>query len=138
MESPTGRGIRVDEKGDGHYGAPRGDHRHHGIDFLCDEFAPVGMPIDKGRWVRNVQAYSSTAKYKGVVIEGFHDGDRVYVKLLYMEPKMLAGVWYRRGDVIGEAQDISKKMGGGKAHVHMEVYKRYDFQTDMNMDGLDE
>ena len=54
MINPTGKGIRSDAAGDGHYGAKRGHRLHFGLDLLCDPYQPIKAPVG-GRISREIQ-----------------------------------------------------------------------------------
>ena len=118
MISPTGKGCRgQDAWGSGHYLAPRGERLHDGRDYICEPGQEVVSPIH-GQVVREARPYS-TGKYGGVLIQG----PRIAVKMLYFElDKSLIGHMVEQGQVIGTAQDISKKgYPGMTPHVHLEI-----------------
>lgn len=122
MITPTGLWIRSDSRGDGHFGAPRGEKTHHGVDFLCTPAQPVIMPIDVGKIIRVVWPYKVDGKYMGCLISGWDEAaGEVEVKLMYMVPFSFAGEPQLRGTVIGYAQDVSEMYGEDMMpHIHME------------------
>jgi hypothetical protein len=125
MISPTGLGIRSDAAGDGHFGAPRGDNTHKGVDFLTLPGQPVIMPISFGRIKRVAWPYKVNGDYRGIEIEGYDRGaGDVVIKMFYLVPFQL-GSAIAEGTVIGYAQDISVKYGGDpmQPHIHLEFRK---------------
>lgn len=120
MISPTGKGIRIsDALGMGRYGAPRGDRRHLGTDYVCTPGQNVVAPI-AGIVEREARPYVE-GHYSGVLISARH----MSVKMFYFKPKPgIIGKAVVQGDTIGTAQDISKKKKDYKGmipHVHLEI-----------------
>lgn len=116
----TGKGIRVDPAGDGHYGSARGDRLHNGEDYLCDEGqvvrAPFNMLIER---VANPSANKplSGIKWKYGKSEG---------KIFYFEPKLsLVGTMVNKGTIIGTAQSCSFHYGDPAMldHIHFQIDK---------------
>ena len=66
--SPTGLGMRNDNKGAGFFGAPRDGRKHAGYDFLCVPWQNVFCPIDDAQIVRIARPYE-TFDYSGAIIE---------------------------------------------------------------------
>lgn len=115
MISPTGKGIRSDGAGDGRYGTARGDKIHKGTDYLCEPGQPVYSPIT-GTIIREARPYTE-GPYSGLLIQGKHCS----VKLFYLKPGVTSGP-VKQGQVIGIAQDISKKHGDNMTpHIHLEI-----------------
>ena len=114
--------VRMDAKGDGHFGSSRKGHVHQGVDLLVNEGDPVASPID-GRIVRYSSAYQDTAVYRNIVIHG----EGIEVKIMYatLAPGLHIGDPVRRGQLVGEAQAVSRKYGGPpmKDHLHVEARK---------------
>ena len=118
MISPTGKGIRNDSKGAGHYGAPRGNRKHRGTDYLCEPGQFVLSPIF-GKIERIAYPYADKS-YSGIVIRGKH----LTVKMFYLNPTALIGNFVRAGGVVGSAADISKRKDSYKGmlpHIHLEI-----------------
>lgn len=124
MISPTGKGCRgKDDWGSGHYLAPRGNGKlHNGRDYACTPGQEVVAPIH-GQVVRESRPYRGR-RYSGVIIQG----PRIAVQLFYLEPdRALIGLMVEQGQVIGVAQDISKKAPrrgkypGMVPHIHLRV-----------------
>lgn len=111
--------IRVDSMGDGHFGSSRGNRLHNGVDFVCTPGESVFSPIE-GKVVRISNAYSDDPNYLNIVLQN----SEFLVKLMYVKPKVIAGVTVKKGDVIGVAQAINKKYGSSMInHIHFEVWK---------------
>lgn len=127
--SPTGKGVRVDDAGDGHFGAPRSKtktvngvkknfpYKHRGTDFTGTPGQTVWAPID-GYVVRNWYPYASDLTWRGCVIEG-----EVFTIIVgYVEVNQdLIGRFVHQRQVIGTLQDIGLRYPGAHAHVHMEI-----------------
>lgn len=111
--------IRVDAKGDGHFGTGRAGHTHQGVDLVVTPGSVVTSPIT-GRVVRITHAYPNDANYLGVVLQG----EGLEVKVFYITPELYVapGVPIGRGDAIGIAQNIAAKYGPPMIpHIHVEV-----------------
>lgn len=128
MFNPTGRQIRTDSRGSGHYGSSRGAGKmHKGTDFICEPGQEVRAPIS-GHIVRIAKPYGRNSQgslehalpeYSGVLIQN----ETMAVKMFYFEPlAVLIGKRVKAGNIIGTAQDISEKYGPGmKPHIHVQV-----------------
>ncbi|MFZ7126998.1 MAG: hypothetical protein ACOWWM_12675 [Desulfobacterales bacterium] len=120
MISPTGQRVRQKDKwGSGAYGARRdgGSRMHRGTDYICHPGQPVVCPIDQALVVREARPYAG-GSYSGVLLRA----KRIEIKLFYLEPLLdLYGRTVRMGDVIGHAQDISRKYPGIIPHVHLQI-----------------
>ena len=114
--NPTGKGIRSDSAGDGHWQANRGDRRHKGIDLLCDPGQDILSPI-KGFVMRVAYPYGDDSSWKGIVIQG----DWCRIKMYYLDPFVRIGRQVTQGEPIGKAQNISLRYGDKmRPHVHLE------------------
>ena len=116
--SPTGKSIRADPAGDGHYGSKRGDRIHLGTDFICTPGQTVHSPA-KATVLRISYPYKGDVNYSGI----FLDAGWCYIKIFYFEPFVGKGVELYRGQPMGIAQDISLKYPGQGMvpHVHLEL-----------------
>lgn len=111
--------VRMDRKGNGHFGSGRAGHVHQGVDLQVTEGEAVAAPID-GRIVRYSAAYRDDPTYRNIVIHG----EGVEVKIMYatLAPGVELGDIVKRGDVVGVAQAISRKYGPPmKDHLHVEA-----------------
>ena len=114
--NPTGKGIRSDSAGDGHWQAMRGGRRHKGVDFLCDPGQDVLAPI-KGFILRTAHPYGDDLSWKGIVIQG----DWCRIKMYYLDPFVRIGRQVVQGESIGKAQNISLRYSEGmRPHIHLE------------------
>ena len=116
--------IRVDGKGDGHYGASRdgGSRGHNGVDLLVTKGQPVFAPF-AGTITKQAYPYSDDRKYTGVHLTR---PDGLKIKVFYMLPKPgIIGKAVNAGEEIGRAQAISEKYGAPmKDHIHVEVWNK--------------
>ena len=112
----------VDAYGSGAYQAPRGLHRHHGIDYAClpgsEILSPVNGKVTKLGW-----PYSqSNFRYVEVTYS-----DKSYrARFFYIEPLVKVGDQINKGDPLGISQDLSTRFvktsnGGMVNHIHTEV-----------------
>jgi len=125
--SPTGKGLRrQDSHGSGVYGASRlgndkwGERKYHrGNDFLCEPGQDIVCPIFGARILRVANPYADDQNYSGLFIRNAH----MAIYLFYIQPDMsLIGEHVHLFDVIGTAQDISKKYSPGmQPHVHLQI-----------------
>lgn len=117
--SPTGKGIRNDRAGLGHYHAARGLRLHKGMDFLCDPGQNVICPLASAEVIRLAYPYPDQG-YEGLLIRS----PSLTIKIFYLIPaddilhKILS-----QGDLIGTAQDITKRYNDHRMlpHIHMQI-----------------
>ena len=116
--NPTGRTVRNDKAGAGFYNAPRGNRLHKGVDFVADPGQFVLSPIS-GKVVRGARPYADSAEWLGVLIEG----NQIGIMMFYLKPfDELKGMYVSAGQVIGIAQDISRRYGEDcTPHIHLQV-----------------
>lgn len=122
--NPTGGAICNDPRGSGYFRARR-KHKdssiyyHKGVDFLLPSGPGQNIisPVS-GVLSRIVQVYIDTKEYTGWEIKN----DDICIKLFYVIPThSMSGIVAHQGEVIGTAQDISKRYPGKFPHVHMEI-----------------
>jgi murein DD-endopeptidase MepM/ murein hydrolase activator NlpD len=117
--------MRNDAMGLGHFGAPRGDRTHKGLDIIAAPGATVRAPL-AGVVKRIGYVYAGNFDFQFVEIEG-DNGD--LARVMYVTP--LPGIVRRavnRGDAIGTAQPIAAHHGGGMInHVHLELKRSGNF-----------
>ncbi len=113
--NPTGKGIRNDKAGLGHYGAPRGRRKHDGVDLMCNVGQDILMPVD-GIITRVSMPYADDDRWLGAYIVN----PRIEIKMWYFVPTLL-GMKLKAGTVIGTAQDIGIKYEGVTPHIHFRV-----------------
>lgn len=115
MISPTGLGIRNDEMGQGHWGAPRGDRIHKGVDFKSvsgqEVIAPFDLTIE--RISRPNVSYLSGIAFKNEYSKG---------NMWYFTPDVsLIGKEVKQGEVIGHAQALREYYGPKMTnHIHFQ------------------
>lgn len=115
-----------DPRGCGHFGAPRGSRTHAGLDIIAIPGETIFSPIT-GTVTRFPFAYGDDLSFTGIEIKN----DVFDVKIFYLKPTVLANTKVKKGQVIGMAQNIAKKHGGGmKNHVHIEVRNKLGILID--------
>jgi len=120
MISPTGKGIRVDSEGDGHYGASRGTRRHNGIDYICEPGQAIKAPFSM--LIVRIAKPKAGSDLSGIEWQR----GRSTGKLFYFKPDInLIDKAVKEGDVIGYAQSVSEAYGlpGMTDHTHFSVDK---------------
>jgi murein DD-endopeptidase MepM/ murein hydrolase activator NlpD len=113
--------VRNDPAGSGEFGASRGDRKHKGVDFVVEPGQPIHSPIE-GYVSRIAYPYDS-AEFKGLEILN----DNLNLKVFYLTPlEGIVGQNVSAGDVIGYAQDITRKYPtqGMTPHIHVGITKR--------------
>ena len=105
-----------DVKGCGHFGASRGDRKHNGLDIVTIAGEPIYAPVS-GKVVRHSFPYSDDLKYTGLLLEN----SDLKIHIWYFKPIVSAGTTVKAGDILGYAQDLTKKYKGITNHVHLEV-----------------
>lgn len=113
------RSRSTDRYGSGQFnaGRVRGGKRHHhqGLDIVAKAKEQILSPID-GDITREAIPY---APFTGLVIRGTGTYLGYEVKLFYVQGYRSGPVI--KGEVIGRAEDLTKKYPGITNHVHMEV-----------------
>ena len=112
------RSRRSDRWGSGQFGAPRGRRTHAGIDIEAFAGEQVMSPID-GNVLREALPYPNDTTYRGVLIVGTGEWAGYEVKIFYVLGHFCGTV--HAGDVIGTAQDLSRKYPGITNHIHLQV-----------------
>lgn len=107
-----------DDGGCGEFGASRGTRKHLGLDIACIPDEGVVTPFD-GKVIRTIDPYGD-GQYSGLKIkttQGF------VLNVMYMDPIAdVVGATVRKGDLLGYAQDVSKRYTSGvKPHLHVEI-----------------
>lgn len=106
--------------GCGHYGAPRGDRLHRGVDKVADVDEYIHTPI-KGKVSKLGYCYSDDLSFRYVQIT---DANHFNHRFMYVYPLVEVNDMLDVGDIIGNCQDIAGKWGGGmKNHIHYEIKK---------------
>ncbi len=129
LVNPSGRGMRNDAGGLGHYGAPRGNRLHRGLDLQTIDGQDIVSPID-GRAINSSWVNSRGITIPTIVIIptaknlGFNN-----LQLLYAGP--VGGGWreVKAGEVIGKALNM-QSLGyppsvGPHVHVQMRMNGRW-------------
>ena len=124
MINSTGGSIRNDRGGSGHFGAPRKKeidgrivrYRHRGTDYVCIPGQEIWMPFT-----------AVIIRFKNPY-EGFHGilfrGKGIVGTLFYVDvTQELIGREMKEGEIIGKAEDISKRYDLVTPHVHFQIDK---------------
>ena len=126
LASPTGKGIRNDSKGLGHYGAPRTHGAHKGLDFQSVDGQDIISPID-GK-VRNFYGVSSGYPMLQIYPSDPNIGFD-YIEILYVNAPSGTQSWVLRdisaGATIGTAANL-QGLGysqGVTPHIHLQIWK---------------
>jgi hypothetical protein len=110
--------IRMDEMGDGHFGASRGARIHRGTDYLTTPGDPVFMTLKGARVKREIIPYFDCPTLTGVVLAN----EQCINILFYVEPiQSLIGKEVSQGQLIGHSQDVRTRYGDKMLpHIHSE------------------
>lgn len=106
-----------DSGGCGEFGASRGDRKHLGLDIACFPDEGVVTPFD-GEVIRTIDPYGD-GKYSGLKI---NTTNGFILNIMYLDPIDIVGTTVNKGDLVGYAQDVSKRYSSGvKPHLHVEI-----------------
>ncbi|MCP4607707.1 MAG: hypothetical protein GY845_03180 [Planctomycetes bacterium] len=119
MISPTGKPIRNDSAGLGHYGAKRSGNRlHHGTDYLAIAGQPIVAPFDMvlSRYSNPSSKFPLESGVKWVTPSGSG-------KMFYFVPiPKLIGTFVSKAEVIGIAIDLATYYGSDvSSHIHFQI-----------------
>lgn len=124
MINSTGGSIRNDRGGSGVFGASRKKeidgrtvrYRHRGVDYVCIPGQEVWMPFT-AVIIRQKNPYEG---YHGILFRG----KGIVGTLFYVDVAQdLIGKEMKEGEIIGRAEDISKKYSLVTPHVHFQIDK---------------
>ena len=111
----------TDEQGQGHYGAPRGNRTHKGIDIITDKGKPI-YSLESGVVTKIGYPYNPNDEKKGHLrYIQITDGDGYRLRYFYVDPYLTVGQQVTAGDVVGEAQGLTAIYPGIIDHIHFEV-----------------
>jgi murein DD-endopeptidase MepM/ murein hydrolase activator NlpD len=118
----TDRPVRNDRAGAGTFGASRagGTRSHKGKDYVAELGEPINSPV-VGKVTKIGYPYASDLSYRYVQVTDLDGNDH---RMFYVspDPSIEVGSTVGKGDVIGKAQDVAAKHGGGMInHVHYEI-----------------
>ncbi len=118
---PTQRGT--DSWGSGWYLAPRGNHRHHGIDLGAYPGMPILSVVD-GVYNKLGYPYNPSDSKRGHLrYVQVADSSGRHFRYFYVtpDPRLRLGGEIEAGDVIGYAQGLQRVYPGITDHIHFEV-----------------
>jgi len=104
-----------DQQGAGHYGAPRGNRKHRGIDYACEPGSLVFSPI-AGLVTKLGYPYSHDLSFRYVEIS---DSNGIRHRVFYVYPTVIVGDFVTKSDTIGASQKLPYE--GITQHCHYEV-----------------
>lgn len=119
MISPTGKEIRSDSEGDGHYNARRsGGKKHKGTDYLAIAGQPIVAPFDMvlERYSRPSSRFPKESGVAWYTPSGSG-------KIFYFVPlPKLVGTFVTKATVIGIAIDLKTYYGPNMdSHIHFQI-----------------
>jgi len=107
-----------DNFGQGHFGAPRGNRTHNGIDFNCCTGSAVLAPAS-GKITKIGYPYGDDLSFRYVQIE---TTEELNVRVFYISPSVKVGdIVLKERSEIGISQELGKRYSGISEHVHLEV-----------------
>ena len=113
-------------QGHGGFNAPRGGRIHTGVDYVCEPGQPVYSPVH-GRVTKHGIPYADDHTYRYIEIT---DGGGKRHRLFYVQPLVPVNDLVNEGQIIAEAQDISKRYPDAErpmtSHIHYEIMDRQD------------
>ena len=121
--NPTGGRVRSDVMGAGHFGAPRHERAHKGVDFeYCGIPGECSVVMPMTGIITRMSYPYLDRWWEGIAIQN----DLFLMELWYFQPqRSLLGTLVHQGEVIGTGQDISKKYGKSMTpHVHLQMCYR--------------
>lgn len=109
----------TDRHGAGHFGAPRGDRVHNGVDLACSKGAKVCSPAS-GMVTKLGYPYAAPEKrhFRYVQVTDSAGFDH---RIFYISPTVKVGDSVQIGEQIGIAQGLTELYPGIIDHVHYEV-----------------
>ncbi|TXK00410.1 M23 family metallopeptidase [Flagellimonas aequoris] len=120
----TGKIRLCDAWGCGHFNAPRGDHKHKGIDFDIPFGSVVYAPFPC-KVVRLGFPYSDDTSYRLVEIQGTGNYSDYKAKIMYVKDLPSVGETFKEGQKLCIADDITKRYSSTMTnHVHFELYAK--------------
>ena len=110
---------KADKHGMGHFGAPRGDRKHIGIDYACAPGSQVLSTVT-GIVTKLGYAYADDLSFRYVEITEDHIKHRFF----YVEPSVKEGDYIKEDEIIGASQSLNERYEGITEHVHYEILDR--------------
>lgn len=118
----------TDQWGSGAFGAPRGDHKHRGIDFLFEPGEKVVSHVE-GEVTKLGYCYEDDLSYRYVEITPVSPStQKLHHRFFYVDPEVKEGEYIKEGDVIGTSQDIQKRYT--KPDKVMQNHMHYEIKTE--------
>ena len=112
----------TDSQGSGHFGAPRGNRTHKGLDVRVGKFAPV-YALYNCVINRIGTVYTSDPQFKLIEIIGIGKHKGLRTKIMYATcDDSIIGKTFSQFEQIGISQDLTNKYVGITNHLHIEIY----------------
>jgi len=132
MASPLVMGVLpqrgFDEWGGGHFGAPRGNRRHEGVDYACYPGTKVCSPV-AGKVTKHGHPYADALEYKYIQIT---TENKLHHRFFYVEPQLAVGASVLEGFVIGIVQNLLPRYPKITNHFHYEIMTESGRKIDPN------
>lgn len=106
-----------DKWGQGHFGAPRGDRTHNGIDYACDAESEILSPVS-GMVTKIGYPYADDLSFRYVQITDSSGADH---RVFYVDPSVFLNQGVRKNFPIGLSQKLSDRYPGITEHIHYEI-----------------
>lgn len=108
----------LDRWGSGHYGAPRGNREHKGVDLAVDAGTRVYAHFD-GEVTKIGYPYGDDLSFRYVQISK----DGLDHRYFYISPEVSKGDKVKTGDLIGVTQKLGNRYPEITEHFHYEIKK---------------
>jgi len=113
--------VRGDDRwGSGYFGAPRGDHKHNGVDFAVDKGSAV-CALRAGRVSKIGFPYNPADKHKGHLRYVEITVGELRFRYFYIHPIVEKNQTVDVDQPIGIAQGLRTIYPGITDHVHLEI-----------------
>lgn len=112
-----------DEWGSGAFGAPRGDRKHNGIDFIAEADTDVFSHIS-GMVTKIGYPYGDDLSFR--YVEVMHIGGLRH-RWFYLKPLVSVGQEVTQGEILGTTQDLGDRYPGITPHFHYEIKNGTDY-----------
>lgn len=133
--------VRNDSAGAGHFGAPRGNRRHLGVDYLSPAGANVVAPVS-GEVLRISNVYRDEAKnrhLRAIVIQNTTDASYT-AKVLYVQPSadIRPGIFVERGKtILGVTQSLRDIHPNATDHIHVQIHGPNGIVAPIETNGME-
>lgn len=125
-----------DQWGSGGWLASRGNRPHLGIDLVVMPGEEVRAPFDL-TIQRIAFPYDGDLNYKGIKFSTILNGENYTGRLFYFTPYTTSG-FYKKGEAVGIAQDLTTRYPNITNHVHLDIrnVNSYDIDNEYLYQGV--